>query len=408
VRILALGGYGKTALPAVELLAKTDLIKSITIAGRNGKQAQEAALKLGSKVTFLQIDGTISDQIASHLHNYDIVMNVAYNNTVLPVIEACIKTGTHYCDVAAGDVLDAATNLSHKAQQAGITAVIATGISPCISNLIAVHVAQKLDVIEQFQIGRADIFNFNNGHELTPDQWQDDPNESLHSLQEFKPFLTWMLQRMHENGCKSIRVFHRDGWHDVDPLINGVQIPYPQGKWQTVYPYLSASDIWGQLPRDQSSKTSIELAFSPFPTQLDKLLRKHTAQVVNGEIKAETAITKLFDTIADNPQHWLTLSQGYAPPLKLWVKAVGMKNKKAACSFGWFTPDMWHVGGYYLTSLALATAVLKILKGEVHQSGVLEAEKVFEPQNFLNSIQALIPELSSEMDIIDTTFEWLQ
>ena len=83
-----------------------------------------------------------------------------------------------------------------------IAAVIANGVSPCISNLMGVHVARQLEKVEQLQLGRADAYNFQSGRELTPRQWLKDPKESLATLDDYRPWFTWLLQMVQENGIR--------------------------------------------------------------------------------------------------------------------------------------------------------------------------------------------------------------
>jgi hypothetical protein len=100
---------------------------------------------------------------------YDIIMNAAYDGTVLPTIQAAIRTGTHYCDV--NGVIEQALQLTSEAEAVGITSIIANGIGPCITNLMGVHMARQLEEVEQLQLGFASIFNWESRRELTPRQW---------------------------------------------------------------------------------------------------------------------------------------------------------------------------------------------------------------------------------------------
>ena len=49
MKVLALGGYGKVGLPAIKLLAQSDLVTEIAVAGRNMERAEKAAAEIGSK-----------------------------------------------------------------------------------------------------------------------------------------------------------------------------------------------------------------------------------------------------------------------------------------------------------------------------------------------------------------------
>jgi hypothetical protein len=69
---------------------------------------------------------------------------------------------------------------------------------------------------------------------------------------------------------------------------------------------------------------------------------------------------------------------------------------------------MWNVGGYFLTSVALVVAVLKILRGEVQEQGVLHTETAFDPQSFFNEVAAVLPDPPPDGRLVDESFEWLE
>ena len=157
MKILVLGGYGKVGEEAIKILAKSNLVTSITIAGRNLKKAEETAKKLSVKAEGIEIDGTNQQDLTSILKDYDLVVNAAFDDTVLPTINAAIAAKTNYCDANIGYIKQAKM-LSLQAETAGITSIIANGVSPCISNIMGIHISRQLDDIEQMYIGRADAF----------------------------------------------------------------------------------------------------------------------------------------------------------------------------------------------------------------------------------------------------------
>ena len=77
---------------------------------------------------------------------------------------------------------------------------------------MGVYVARQLEEVEQLQLGRADIFNFQSGRELTPRQWLKDPKESLAALREFRPFIAWMLQTVQKNGIRTVLDYQDGHW----------------------------------------------------------------------------------------------------------------------------------------------------------------------------------------------------
>ncbi len=243
MRVFALGGYGASGLPATQLLADSDLISEIALAGRNLDRAVQIAKGIGDKATAVQVDGTDEEQLALLIEGYDIIVNIAANEAVLPGIRAAIRAGVHYCDVSFGPIADQALQLDAEAKAAGITAILCSGVAPCITNLMGVHAARHLDEVEQLQGGRS--WMFQGARVLTSEQWRADPLERLAAVQGIRPFMVWMLQRKEETPTPPVRAYQRGQWVDIDAVQSGMEIPLPQGGTVTGYPYRSLPPVWG-------------------------------------------------------------------------------------------------------------------------------------------------------------------
>ncbi len=408
MKVFALGGYGKVGLPAIKLLAQSDLVTEIAIVGRSQELAEKAAREIGEKAIAVHADGTDEQKLTLLLAGYDIIMNSAMDETVLPTILAAIRTGTHYCDVAAGIDIEQALQLASEAKAAGITSIVANGIAPCISNLMGMHVARQLEEVEQLQLGFGDILNFQSRREPTPRQWLKDPKESLAALHGCRPFIAWMLRRVQDNGMRTVLDYQDGQWVEVDPIRSGVDVPLTQGGTITAYPYLSGDPLFPSLPRDLSNVSPVEMMFSPLPPQLHDVLREHALRVLGGDIDPETATNSFYDTVESDPHRWLTLPDDFVPTPKMWVRAVGRKEGRAARCSCWFTAPVWNMGGWFLTSVALAVAVRKILRGEIRERGVMTAETAFEPLPFLDEVASLIPDSLPDGKLIGESFEWLE
>ncbi len=408
MKIFVLGGYGKTGFPAVKLLNQSDLVTEIAVAGRNLERAEKAAKEIGEKAIAVQADGTDEEELSSLLAGYDFIVNAATNDIVLPSIRAAIHNRAHYCDMAWADILEEAGKLNPEAKAAGITAIIATGISPCITNLMAVHAARKLDEVEQFQVGRAEIIDFAKGMDPTPQLWLEDPKDILAALQDYRSFIGGMLKRLQNNGSRTVVESRDNHWVEVDPIESGQTVPMARGGSILLHPCFSGDDAWGMLPTDLSKLKPVEMWFSPFPPKLDAILREQALNVLGGEIDAEAAANTFYDIMKDDPHHWLTPPDEFSQMAKIWVRALGRKDGQAARSDCWFTAPLWYVGGYYLTSVALVAAVNMILRGEIQEHGVMTAEKAFEPLSFLDEVATLISDFLPEGKIIDDSFEWLE
>jgi hypothetical protein len=104
----------------------------------------------------------------------------------------------------------------------------------------------------------------------------------------------------------------------------------------------------------------------------------------------------------------MTPVEDFSPLPKMWVRAVGDKEGRAARYTCWFTAPMWNIGMYYTTSVALVVAARQILHGEILARGVMTAENTFEPLTFLNEIAALLRDSQPDGRVIDECFEWLE
>jgi len=406
MKIFALGGYGKVGVQATKLLAQGDLVTGIAIAGRSLERAQEVAAEIGEKAVAVHADGTDEEELTSLLAGYDVIVNAAPDEAVLPTIRAAIRTRTHYCD--ANTVVGPALRLASEAEAVGITAVVATGYAPCISNLMGVHMARHLEEVEQLQLGIGDIWNFQSGRELPPRQWLEDPRESLAALHGFRPFIAWMLRSVQKNGSRTMCI-HKDGrWGQADPVRSGMDVPLTQGGTTVAYPYAIDDPLFQALPDDLSRVPPVEVFFSPLPPQLHALLREHALRVLEGSVDPDTATSSLYDTVESDPHRWLTVPDDFVPVPKMWVRAVGRKQGRAARCTCWFTAPVWNVRGYFLTSVALVVAVRRVLRGEIRQRGVMTAETAFEPLPFLEEVAAMVPDPPPDGRMFDESFEWLE
>jgi hypothetical protein len=195
---------------------------------------------------------------------------------------------------------------------------------------------------------------------------------------------------------------------EVDPIRSGLDAPLAQGGKTKSFPYLSGDDCWGVLPRELSTVSPVEMWFSPLPPQPHDLLREQALRVLGGHIDSDTAVSSFYDAVERDPQRWLTLADDFIVPAKMWVLAVGRKDGRAARCSCWFDSALWNVGGYFLTSVALAVAVRKILRGDIQERGVMHAETAFEPLSFLDEVATVLPEPPPDGRLIGESFEWLE
>ncbi len=408
MKVFMLGGYGAVGLPSVQLLVESDLISEVALAGRSMESAQQAAAEIGDKAIAVQVDATDEKQLASLVAGYDVIVNSVSNQVALPVLDAAVRAGAHYCDVGWGqDFIAQMMELTSEARGAGITAIICNGISPCITNLMGVHAANQLDVTEQLQSGRAWVFQ--GSRALTPQMWLDNPAENLAVLREFKDFLEWMLQVAQETESRKARAYKDGQWVDVDPLTSGLQVPLPRGGMVIAHPYGSYDPLFDSLPQDLAQARPVEVWFTPFPSQLHDLFREQALRVTAGDIDPAIAMSSFYETVENDPDRWLTVKEGFVAFSPDWVTAIGRKGGRTARFNCWLAPALWNEqSAWLLTSVPLAVAVLRIISGETRERGVMTAEKAFEPLPFFDDVVAQLPEPPLDGKLIGESFEWLE
>lgn len=261
--------------------------------------------------------------------------------------------------------------------------------------------------MEQLQIGFASIFNWDTGRDLTPRQWLKDPKESLAALQEFRPFIGWMLGIVRDSGTRTVLDWQDGQWVETDPIKSGLYVPLTNGGITVAYPYFSGDPLYDALPRNLSRVSPVEMMFSPLPPHLHDLLRAGAQRVADAGIDPGTAVDSLYDRVQGDPHRWLTRPADSVTIPLVWTRAVGRNEGRAARHTCWFTESVWDVGGYLLTSVALAAAVRLMLRGNVPARGVMHAERAFEPLPFLDEVASLITDLLPDGKLIDESYEWM-
>lgn len=219
--------------------------------------------------------------------------------------------------------------------------------------------------------------------------------------------MTWMFQRIQENGIRSAIDYQDNQWVEVCPILKGMDIPLSKVGTAISSPYGSGDDFFGTLPKDMAAIPPVEIWFTPFPPQAHSVLREQALRVLEENVDPEDAINTFYKMISNSPNELLTLPDDFNLNTRMWVRAVGNKDGRAARSTCWFTTHMWNLRGYFLTSVALVTAAFKVLRGEIGEHGVFTAEKAFDPQSFFNEVVTILPTTPFREKIIDELFEWL-
>ncbi|HXZ98660.1 MAG TPA: saccharopine dehydrogenase NADP-binding domain-containing protein [Candidatus Acidoferrum sp.] len=153
---LVLGASGQIGAYTVQDLVefyKADVIASSRKLA-NVKKAM-ADLKLVDRVKIIELDASNSGNVAkvSKGERVDTVVNCAWYQTNLSVMEACLRAGVHYTDL--GGLFDTTLKqlqLDEKWRNAGIKATIGLGSTPGLTNIAGAAGAAKLDRVDTINI----------------------------------------------------------------------------------------------------------------------------------------------------------------------------------------------------------------------------------------------------------------
>ncbi len=155
--ILVLGASGQigayTVQDLVEMCGEKDVIASSRKMG-NVKKAVED-LKLSKKVKLMELDANDGPKVLETIKKEKVVsvINCAWYQTNLGVMDACLKGGATYTDLGGFfDTCLKQLELHKKWKDAGINATIGLGSTPGMTNIAGAAGAKRLDVVDSIDI----------------------------------------------------------------------------------------------------------------------------------------------------------------------------------------------------------------------------------------------------------------
>lgn len=152
--ILIYGCYGYTG----ELISRHAAAQGlpITLAGRNKHKVEKLAAELQlPSLVFGLADAAVVEQ---SINSFKVVLHCAgpFQYTALPMMHACIKTGTHYLDITGEyTVFEAAFKLHDEAQKAGVLLMPGVGFDVVPSDCLSLYLKEQLPDAIQLELALA-------------------------------------------------------------------------------------------------------------------------------------------------------------------------------------------------------------------------------------------------------------
>ena len=151
MKVLILGGYGAMAQSTVPDLLASPGVERVGIAGRSAAKAKSfAAAQRDDRATAVPIDARDSAALARELKRWDCVIHSSWYDLNVPIMEAAIAAGIHYCDL--GGLYHQTLRqlkLDARAKDAGVTCILGIGSTPGTMNVMGIHGASKLDKVDK-------------------------------------------------------------------------------------------------------------------------------------------------------------------------------------------------------------------------------------------------------------------
>jgi saccharopine dehydrogenase-like NADP-dependent oxidoreductase len=216
-QVLILGGQGRIGSSVAQDLI-THTSANITVTGRQLKSEVTAQQQELPRVEFLALDLADREKLKQAIASHNLVIHCAgpFMYRDARVLEVCIEQGVNYLDVSDNrSFTRKALALSDQAADAGITAVINTGIFPGISNSMVRHDVEQLDTAERIHLSY--VVAGSGGAGVTV------MRTTFLGLQE--PFAAWIDHQ----------------WQQVKPYSDRETIVFPQ-------PYGKVGVYWFDMP----------------------------------------------------------------------------------------------------------------------------------------------------------------
>jgi lysine 6-dehydrogenase len=156
MKTLVLGASGQIGAYTVQDLVEFSKAEVIASSRRlaNVKKAV-ADLNLGDRVKVMELDASNTEAVAkiAKSERVDTVVNCAWYQTNIAVMNACLRAGAHYTDLGGFfDTCLKQLEFDKDWKKAGLNATIGLGSTPGLTNVAGAAGAAKLDKVETIDI----------------------------------------------------------------------------------------------------------------------------------------------------------------------------------------------------------------------------------------------------------------
>lgn len=152
MRVLFLGAGAAMAKPALDYLRKSQKIEHLVLSDLKVESIPDIVLDSGNLVERKAVDVSNREELLTAMSGIDMVINTTgpYYLLAETIVRACIDASCHYVDICDDwEPTQALLRLKDEAIRKDITILLGAGISPGVSNLLAVSAAKALDRVDE-------------------------------------------------------------------------------------------------------------------------------------------------------------------------------------------------------------------------------------------------------------------
>lgn len=157
--------YGATGYTG-KLVARTAKAQGLNplLAGRNEARLKSIAAQHGFEYQAISLDDP--DALDAGLAQVDAVLHIAgpFSQTSKPMVDACLRTGTHYLDITGEiDVFEACAARDEEAKKAGVMLMPGVGFDVVPSDCLAAHMKARMPDASELTLGISGLGQMSHG-----------------------------------------------------------------------------------------------------------------------------------------------------------------------------------------------------------------------------------------------------
>jgi saccharopine dehydrogenase (NAD+, L-lysine-forming) len=346
--VAILGAGGTIAPPIVRDLAESPEAAQLKLLDLDGAKAEATAREHGGdKSVAIEVDGREEGALESQLGDVDVLVNSASYRINVDVMEACLRSGTHYIDLGGlYHVTAEQLTLNDRFESAGLLALLGMGSAPGKTNLMAAVATEKLGG----EVDRLDAIA--GGRDLDPPDGFAPP----YAVQTLLDELT--LNPMVLRGGEAVA---------IEPLTDAgiVDFPEPIGDAPAIYTLHSEVLTFGSS--FGCSECTFKLSLGP--AVLERLIALTSATPEEVVAAAAEAVKPSAETIS----------------FHIVDAFLDDRHVRVTCKTS-PVPE-WGLGGSVISTSAPAAAAVRLLaKGKITACGAIPPEAAVVPQDMFDEL----------------------